>query len=83
MGLKKLAAEPAEGQSTQVWADSARRIGPVSGLTLMLALACRHSAQRHPGRRVAAAHSDSYPTVRATQAAKCSPASRTLPLGGG
>ena len=50
---------------------------------LMLAMACRHSAQRHPGRRVAAAHSDSYPTVRATQAAKCSPASRTLPLGGG
>ena len=32
---------------------------------------------------VAAAHSDSYPTVRATQAAKCSPASRTRPLGGG
>ena len=27
----------------------------VSGLTLMLAMACRHSAQRHPGCRVAAA----------------------------
>ena len=72
MGLKKLPAEPAEGRSTQVWADSARnlvlwrlgagelaglrwftarRIGPVSGLTLMLALACRHSAQRHRRRQ--------------------------------
>ncbi len=27
MGLKKLPTEPAEGQSTQVWADSARSPG--------------------------------------------------------
>jgi len=27
MGLKKLPAEPAEGQSTQVWADSGRSPG--------------------------------------------------------
>ena len=27
MGLKKLLAEPAEGRSTQVWADSARSLG--------------------------------------------------------
>ena len=27
MGLKKLSAEPAEGRSTQVWADSARSLG--------------------------------------------------------
>jgi hypothetical protein len=47
-------------------------------------MACRHSAQRHPGGcRVAAVRGDRCPTARAAQAAKCSPASRTLPLGGG
>jgi hypothetical protein len=55
----------------------------VSGLTLMLVMTFRHSAQHHPGRRVAAARSDSYPTAQATQAAKFSPGSRALPLGGG
>ena len=49
---------------------------------MMLTMAVADTA-RSAGRRVAAAHSDSYPAVRATQAAKCSPASRTLPLGGG
>lgn len=68
MDLKNPPAEPAEGRSTQVWADSARNLDrwglglaswqvfdvsrragldQVSGLTLMLAMACRHSAQRH------------------------------------
>ena len=35
------------------------------------------------GCRVAAARGDRYSTARAAQAAKCSPASRTRPLGGG
>ena len=61
MGLKKLSAEPAEGRSTQVRASAgsgqaswqvfevygAQDWTQVSGLTLMLAMACRHSAQRH------------------------------------
>ncbi len=41
----------------------------VSGLSLMLAMACRHCAQRHPGCRVAAARGDRYPTAQAAQAA--------------
>ena len=55
----------------------------VSGLTLMLAMACRRGAQRHHGCGVAAARGDRCPTAQAAQAAKCSPASRALPLGGG
>jgi MFS family permease len=57
----------------------------VSGLTLMLAMDCRHGAQwgATGGGRVPAARSDWYPTAQAAQAAKCSPASRTRPLDGG
>lgn len=35
---------------------------PVSGLTLILAVACRYNAQRHPGCRVTAARGDSCST---------------------
>ncbi len=40
MGLNKLPAEPAEGRSTQVWADTARNLGvwrnwdPIGAVTL-------------------------------------------------
>ncbi len=43
--------------------SGARDATGISGFTLMLAMTLRHSAQHRPGRRVAAAHSDSYPTA--------------------
>jgi hypothetical protein len=74
---------PRAGASAGLWTFTARRIGPVSGLTLMLAMACRQSAQHHPGCRLAAALGDRYSTARAAQATKCCPASRTRPFGFG
>ena len=67
--------------------DCSRGSAPASasGLTLPSTAFCRHQAQRHPGCSVSVQpiHRDVTVTAQAAQAAKCGPASRARPLGGG
>ena len=69
MGLKKLSAEPAEGRSTQVWADSARspgvRASGGSGLASWQIFERSRRAGLDPGLRVDPDVGHGLPTQRA------------------
>ena len=66
MGLKKLPAEPAEGRSKQVWADLARKSGPLEARGWRVDWVLNvHGAQDWPGLRVDPVVGHGLPTQRA------------------
>ena len=65
-GLKMLSAEPAEGRSKQVWADLARKSGPLEARGWRVDRFLNvHGAQDWPGLRVDPVVGHGLPTQRA------------------
>jgi len=66
MGLKKPPAEPAEGRSKQVWADLARKSGPLEARGWRVGRSLNvHGSQDWPGLRVDPDVGHGLPTQRA------------------